>query len=626
MALLSIVFVLLVLCIVIVSAENALNYTSIRIDCGGFTDFTDQFNQNWLSDRFYSGGAPALVSEPDTFVHLQQRSLRFFPVTLGKKNCYTVDVPSGRYLIRMFVVYNNYDHKDHPPSFDISVEGTVVMNWRSPWPEDISREGVYSDLYAFIDDGVATICFYSIATDSPIIASLEILQVDPLCYDPVTTGDRVLLVNYGRLSGGNAPFGAGITNDTDLAGRTWDSDDGFSFSSATKVVLTTNESIHNANIPPNYFPTRLYQSAHTLELPSNLEYLLNVDSSLDYMIWFHFAEIDPGVNAPGQRVFTILLNDQIVFPNVDVFKEAGKFSALDLNYIMKNLSGSAINITLSPIIGPPLLSGIESYAILHMELETDSTEVLAMQALKKSLQIPDRMGWNGDPCAPYEWDTWEGVSCNLRSDNKAFVITRLNLAGEGLKGVISDQIPLLTHLISLNLSDNLLQGSIPSGLGNGNLQTIDLSFNQLTGNVPDSLGASQLVQVYLNDNQLDGQVPLPLYSIGVHGGYVNISSNTNLCGVPSLPLCPYLAGKPSLSDGAKVGVAIAVLAGAALVVVLLYIYISRRRKDDYNFGLPHELAATAKHNRYQRHKAKLDSDESNPAFKVAPAGPYPHPL
>lgn len=35
-----------------------------------------------------------------------------------------------------------------------------------------------------------------------------------------------------------------------------------------------------------------------------------------------------------------------------------------------------------------------------------------MRALKASLHVPDRMGWNGDPCAPTTWDTWEGVTCH----------------------------------------------------------------------------------------------------------------------------------------------------------------------------------------------------------------------
>jgi len=49
--------------------------------------------------------------------------------------------------------------------------------------------------------------------------------------------------------------------------------------------------------------------------------------------------------------------------------------------------------------------------------------VAAMKALKESLKIPARMGWNGDPCAPREWDAWEGVTCH-RGD-KGLVITQL---------------------------------------------------------------------------------------------------------------------------------------------------------------------------------------------------------
>ncbi|MCH83019.1 leucine-rich repeat receptor-like serine/threonine-protein kinase, partial [Trifolium medium] len=57
----------------------------------------------------------------------------------------------------------------------------------------------------------------------------------------------------------------------------------------------------------------------------------------------------------------------------------------------------------------------------------------------------------------------------------------------------------------------------------------------------------------LNGNLLEGQVPDELYSIGVHGGAIDLSANKGLCGVPSLPACPM------------------------------------RRRNDYDFALPHEL-------------------------------------
>jgi hypothetical protein len=51
--------------------------------------------------------------------------------------------------------------------------------------------------------------------------------------------------------------------------------------------------------------------------------------------------------------------------------------------------------------------------------------VIAMKALKDSLRVPERMGWNGDPCAPTNWDAWEGVTCRMSKDNSALVISKM---------------------------------------------------------------------------------------------------------------------------------------------------------------------------------------------------------
>ena len=57
---------------------------------------------------------------------------------------------------------------------------------------------------------------------------------------------------------------------------------------------------------------------------------------------------------------------------------------------------------------------------------------------------------------------WVGISCNNFSS-----ISHVNLAGVGLKGTLySFSFSTLHSLISLNLSYNLLYGSIPSHLGN----------------------------------------------------------------------------------------------------------------------------------------------------------------
>jgi Leucine-rich repeat (LRR) protein len=101
-----------------------------------------------------------------------------------------------------------------------------------------------------------------------------------------------------------------------------------------------------------------------------------------------------------------------------------------------------------------------------------------------------------------------------------FYVLYRDLASQGLKGYITDEISHLTDLVSLNLSYNSLTGSLPPGLGQPSLATLDLSSNQFTGGIPGTIGSSKLQTALLNNNQLDGQVPERLYSIGVHGGVI----------------------------------------------------------------------------------------------------------
>lgn len=346
---------------------------SFRIDCGGAYNFTSEFNQSWIADRFYTGGETSLVAEPHNLLLPQERTLRFFPISSGKKNCYLVNVPNGRYLIRSFFVYDNYDSKLHSPSFDVSVEGTLIFSYRSPWPEDVSKYGAYSDVIAFVNDGEADVCFYSIATDAPVISSLEILKIDPLSYGSSVTGRDKILVNYGRLTCGSNTFGAGFTNDKDVFGRSWQSDSKFRVKDSNIKALSTLQNILSTNQAPDYFPTHLYQTAITVKGGGSLEYLLPVDTRLDYLVWFHFAEIDAAVTAAGQRVFDIFINKKNV-SRIDIFKEVRSFTAFKWYYIINNLNSTTLSVKLVPVVGDALISGLENYAMVPLDLATLPSE------------------------------------------------------------------------------------------------------------------------------------------------------------------------------------------------------------------------------------------------------------
>ncbi|KAK7407581.1 hypothetical protein VNO78_09534 [Psophocarpus tetragonolobus] len=601
------------LCIIIffttaITAASLSYGLSYHIDCGSPTNSTDAFNTTWLSDRYFSGGATAIVSEPLHFRHSHEKTLRFFPISSGKKNCYTIpNLTPSRYLVRTFVVYDNYDGRSHPPSFDVAVAATVVFSWRSPWPESLARDGAYADLFATVATSETLICFYSFATDPPVVSSVELFEADPASYGG---GDNsTVLVNYGRLSCGSDQWGPGFSSDSDRFGRSWQSDSEFRTDRSNILAVSTRTSISGTDRKPNYFPEKLYQTAATTAETAEegggiLEYELSVDAKLDYLVWLHFAEIEGRVRKVGERVFDVFINGENL-TRVDIYKQVGGFAAFTWHHTVKNLSSSTLSVKLVGVVGAPIICGLENYALVPSDPSTVPEQVIAMKALKESLRVPERMGWNGDPCAPTNWDAWEGVTCRMSKNNTALVISQIDLGSQGLKGFISDQISLLSDLVSLNLTSNMLVGEIPSGLCQKSLIHLDLSNNQLTGSIPDSMASSSLQLVLLNGNLLEGRVPEQLYSIGVHGGAIDLSGNKGLCGVPSLPDCPLFWENGKLSTHGKIAIGLSCLFVFIGILLLVYIYI-RKRRNDYDFALPHELTSlAAKRNRYQRQKSLM---------------------
>lgn len=75
-----------------------------------------------------------------------------------------------------------------------------------------------------------------------------------------------------------------------------------------------------------------------------------------------------------------------------------------------------------------------------------------------------------------------GVECDM--DNHVIAI---DLRGRGLKGVIPDSIGFLKYLQRLDLSDNDLEGYLPSDLQWTQLEEIDISGNKILGTIPPKL-------------------------------------------------------------------------------------------------------------------------------------------
>lgn len=193
--------------------------------------------------------------------------------------------------------------------------------------------------------------------DAPVIGSLEVIGVDPSCYDTSSIGKNLVLINYGRLTCGSELF----TDEGDRYRRIWQSD--ASFRSSKVKILSTNKPIANSSISPDYFPSWLYQSAITsVSTNESIEYSMEVDVEMNYVLWFHFAEIDPTVTKIGQRVFDITV-DGLNVKRMDIFKQVGSFTAFQWQYVTNNLTKTNLSVKISPVVGVPLMSGLENYAM-----------------------------------------------------------------------------------------------------------------------------------------------------------------------------------------------------------------------------------------------------------------------
>ena len=105
---------------------------------------------------------------------------------------------------------------------------------------------------------------------------------------------------------------------------------------------------------------------------------------------------------------------------------------------------------------------------------------------------------------------WYGVGV----DAEGRVIS-LDLRDNRLTGSIPEELGLLRHLVRLNLAANDLEGPIPNGLTLlTELEHLDLSSNTLTGAVAGELGSlKQLKDLNLGRNFLTGSIPSELGSL-----------------------------------------------------------------------------------------------------------------
>ncbi|ETO35818.1 hypothetical protein RFI_01244 [Reticulomyxa filosa] len=162
------------------------------------------------------------------------------------------------------------------------------------------------------------------------------------------------------------------------------------------------------------------------------------------------------------------------------------------------------------------------------ELEMDALGKLYNSTNGANWKVTWDIDWNN--FYQNNWCTFYGVMC---SDPFAPVyVQALSLSNNSLNGTLPSELGNLDKLMTLELAFNQLHGTIPSELGNlGLLVGLQLQYNSMQGSIPAELGYAYLslgnnklngtipkelstcVQIYAllaNDNQLSGSLPAEL--------------------------------------------------------------------------------------------------------------------
>ncbi|XP_073065721.1 probable LRR receptor-like serine/threonine-protein kinase At4g37250 [Primulina eburnea] len=188
-------------------------------------------------------------------------------------------------------------------------------------------------------------------------------------------------------------------------------------------------------------------------------------------------------------------------------------------------------------MGSKILLLIKSFSLVFLlllvptfGLNLDGSMLLSFKYSVVSDPLSVLGSWDYSDATPC---SWAGVTCDdVENSGSMLRVVSLILPNSKLVGTVPEDLGLIQHLRTLDLSSNFLNGTLPSSLLNASeLQVLSLSNNALSGGIHEFIsGPKNLKLLNLSDNGLSGNIPQSLIQ---NSSVVSLKNNYFSGPVPS---------------------------------------------------------------------------------------------
>ena len=343
--------------------------TVLRINAGG-GDYVDGSGNLWSADSGYNTGIQSSTSDPisGTTDDPLYKSERWDPSTSPDLQ-YSFDVPTGNYTVNLyFADFYNGTAGVGLRVFDVMIEDELVLDDLDIYREVGHDAALIKSFSVAVTDGQLNIELLHEIED-PKISAIEIISQEltpdsdgdgvpdtqdncPKTYNPGQAdsdgdgvGDACDSHSVGRTM---IRINAGGGDYVDGSGNLWSADSGYN----TGIQASTSDPISGTTDDSLYKSERWDPSTSP-----DLQYSFDVPTG-NYTVNLYFADFYNGTAGVGLRVFDVMIEDELVLDDLDIYREVGHDAALIKSFSVAVTDGQ-LNIEFLHEIEDPKISAIE---------------------------------------------------------------------------------------------------------------------------------------------------------------------------------------------------------------------------------------------------------------------------